>query len=515
VIELAESISKHGVMQAVLLRPGKKKGYELIFGHRRYLASQVAGKEAIPAQVKEVADLDILELQVTENLQRKDVHAMDEAMAFLSLQAAKSLTVQDLADRFAKKPEYITQRLSFNKMIPELQKDFKKNAFTIGHAIQLARLSEQDQKAIKKDRYFGGDFGTVQDLVDYIDRSITRNLKNAPFDLNDKDLNKSAGACSTCPKRSCNNLLLFSDIDPKKNDRCFDKACFQLKADRSFKNTVQNLAETKPNTRFLVASHEDVDKVLMKELKDLGATILHQDKDFERYSYGKFKAKVQGFYLNGYHKGKKEFVYIQGAEKSTAKKSDDLDPAEEIKKIEAREQRAKEIDAEKVHIEILNSLKNHPDLVEPGLMWNDIDRGIMIFLLLDYAGWSAKDQITETLKGFPEANEEKGYQLEYFQKLASLPENDLAFIVRTIAQDKFGTVNFGTYSSIREQHTIHFLMAKYMGVDIDALFAAQKEVADKRMGRVKKRIKDLKEKIEEPAVSETEGKVKKGKSKVK
>lgn len=519
VIELAESITKHGVMQAVLVRPaiGKKKGYELIFGHRRYLGSQVAGKDTIPAQVKEVADMDILELQVTENLQRKDVHPMDEAVAFLSLQAAKSLTVQDLADRFAKKPEYITQRLSFNKLIPELQKDFKKNLLQIGHAIQLARLSEQDQKTIKKDRYFGEDgFGTTKELADYIDRSITMNLKNAPFDLEDKELNKSAGACTTCSKRSCNNLLLFADIDPKKEDRCFDKACFKLKAEKSFKNAVRELAETKPNTRFLVSSYEDPDKNLIKELKDLGATILYQDKDFENYSYGKNKKKVQGFYLNGHYKGKNEYVYIQGTDKSTDKKSNELDPAEEISKIQEREKRAKELDAEKVHIELLKKLADHPQLEKPGFPWQPIDRGIMIFLLMEYASYKSRDEIKKGIKNFPKDPErKKGYQREYFSKLADFSDENLAFIIRNIAQEKFGSINtqFGTYNTVGTDHTIQYLMAQYLGVDIDSLFAGQKVIADKRIARVNKRITDLKAKVKEKPESKSTPKKSSKKSK--
>jgi ParB/RepB/Spo0J family partition protein len=503
VIELAESISKHGVMQAVLLRPGKKKGYELIFGHRRFLASQVAKKDTIPAQVKEVADLDILELQVTENLQRKDVHPMDEALAFLSLQAAKSLSVQDLADRFAKKPEYIAQRLSFNKLIPELQKEFKKNGIQIGHAILLARLSEADQKQLKNDRDYGAEgFGTVRSLAEYIDRTITRNLKNAPFDLDDKTLNKSAGACTTCQKRSCNNILLFPDIDPAKDDRCFDQACFTLKADRAFSQKVMELAQTKPNILFLVKRHSvEPNKEILKELKSLGVGILEEDKHFESYSYGKFKKKVKGFYLNGHNRGEFGFVYIQGADEKNGKKSpDEIDPAEEIKKIQEREKRAKELDGEKVHIQILNQLKEHPQLEEPGLPWQPIDRGIMIFLLLDYAGYSARNKIEENL-GILKSNYNKGYQLEYFQILANISDDDLAFIVRTIAQEKFGTVNFGTYSGIREQHTIQYIMADYLGIDLDSLFAAQKEIADKRISRVKKRIKDLKDTMEKPAAS--------------
>lgn len=120
--ELANSIKKDGVLQPVLLRPDKSKAgsYQLIFGHRRLVASKMAGLTDIPANIREVADADILEIQITENLQRKDVHPMDEAKAFLAFQTKSGCDVAELAAKFAKSERYIAHRLGLNNLIQQV-----------------------------------------------------------------------------------------------------------------------------------------------------------------------------------------------------------------------------------------------------------------------------------------------------------------------------------------------------------------------------------------------------------
>src|SRR5580704_11905615 len=77
--ELAANIRQHGVLQPVLVRPlpgGEDGFYELVAGARRYRASRLAGRETIPANVRELTDTECLELQLIENLQRADVHEL-------------------------------------------------------------------------------------------------------------------------------------------------------------------------------------------------------------------------------------------------------------------------------------------------------------------------------------------------------------------------------------------------------------------------------------------------------
>ena len=83
--ELADNIRQHGVLQPILLRPlpeGEAGTYELVAGTRRYRASKLAKRDSIPATVRELTDAQALELQVIENVQRVDVHPLDEAQGY-------------------------------------------------------------------------------------------------------------------------------------------------------------------------------------------------------------------------------------------------------------------------------------------------------------------------------------------------------------------------------------------------------------------------------------------------
>ena len=86
--ELTDNILLHRVLQPLLVRPlpdGAEGSYELVAGARRFRASKLAGKSSIPATVRELTDTHCLELQLIENLQRADVHELDQARAYAAL----------------------------------------------------------------------------------------------------------------------------------------------------------------------------------------------------------------------------------------------------------------------------------------------------------------------------------------------------------------------------------------------------------------------------------------------
>ncbi len=119
--ELAETIRKSGVYQAILARP-KEERLEIVLGERRYCAS-LLGRErkTIPALVREMSDAEVLEAQLVENLQRRDVHPMEEAEGYkrpLSL-AEPTYTVEQIAAKVGKTPAYITTRLKLTDLCDE------------------------------------------------------------------------------------------------------------------------------------------------------------------------------------------------------------------------------------------------------------------------------------------------------------------------------------------------------------------------------------------------------------
>ena len=94
--DLASSIKEHGVFQPIIAKKSIK-GYEIVAGERRVLASRMAGLDKIPAIVKELNDEQMMEIALLENLQREDLNAMEEAMAYKKLQQELNLTQEELA----------------------------------------------------------------------------------------------------------------------------------------------------------------------------------------------------------------------------------------------------------------------------------------------------------------------------------------------------------------------------------------------------------------------------------
>jgi len=232
--ELADSMKPPiGLLQPITLRKNDT-GYEIAFGECRYRAAKLLKWETIPALIKEIADDELLALQIIENLQREDVNPIDEAVAFKTL--LKTENIEWLVSRIHKTKKYIVDRLKLNELIPEAITQVRAGILPIGHAVAISKLSFADQqKCLTKciDNGFGentdNDYCKVplEELKDFIASDVMTDFAKVNFDPNDATLYEKAGACSNCPKRTCNNNLLFHDIT--KDDKCTDAACFQEK----------------------------------------------------------------------------------------------------------------------------------------------------------------------------------------------------------------------------------------------------------------------------------------------
>lgn len=240
--EMTDSVRKHGVLQPVLVRPvalaqAGEPLYELVAGERRWRASQAAGLEVIPALVRVMNDLEVIELNLIENLQREGLHELDEAAGYQRLlRKADGLqgfaTVADLAERIGRSKSYVQQRLVLLDLCPEGHKAFREGALSFSLALRIARLpSQADQaEATKKIlQGWGGDPMTARDADAYIQRTFMLRLVQAVFKQDDATLVPEAGACTACPKRTGASPDLFNDI--KAGDTCTDGACYERKAD--------------------------------------------------------------------------------------------------------------------------------------------------------------------------------------------------------------------------------------------------------------------------------------------
>jgi ParB family chromosome partitioning protein len=138
---LAESIRENGLVQPVVVRR-KGSRYELIAGERRWRAAQLAGLEKLPAVVKDVPDDKLLELALIENIQREDLNAIEEALAYKSLIEAAGLTQEVLAQRVGRDRSYITNYLRLLKLPEDLQNMVQDGRLSTGHARTLLGASD-------------------------------------------------------------------------------------------------------------------------------------------------------------------------------------------------------------------------------------------------------------------------------------------------------------------------------------------------------------------------------------
>jgi ParB/RepB/Spo0J family partition protein len=144
--ELASSIKAHGVLTPILVRPSKGNGhFEIAAGHRRFRAAKAAGVGEIPAVVKEMSDVELLEILTIENLQREDVHPLEEADGYKALLKA-GFTVERIAERVGRSVKYVYDRMKLLELCPEGRELFFEGKITAGHAILLSRLKPADQK---------------------------------------------------------------------------------------------------------------------------------------------------------------------------------------------------------------------------------------------------------------------------------------------------------------------------------------------------------------------------------
>lgn len=142
--ELALSIKEHGVFQPIIVKKSIK-GYEIIAGERRCRASRIAGKETIPAIIRNFTDEQMMEIALLENLQRENLSAIEEAVAYKSMLEKLNLTQDELAKKVGKSRSHITNILGLLRLPNEVQQMVIKNEISMGHARAISKLESQNE----------------------------------------------------------------------------------------------------------------------------------------------------------------------------------------------------------------------------------------------------------------------------------------------------------------------------------------------------------------------------------
>lgn len=301
--ELIESIKTKGILTPLLVRPNNGR-FEIAAGHRRFRAALRLDLAEIPVLIRDMSDNDFLELITIENLQREDVHPLDEAQGYRTLMEKTGLDVPTIAAKVGKSISYVYQRLKFSDLIPEASKAFSEEKITAGHAILIARLQPDQQKdvlaAIEEDSY-QDQIMSVRDVADYIDRHIHLDLNSASFSKKDPDLVPEAGPCISCPKRTGFQPELFPDI--KKKDVCTDPGCFNRKVEARMARWIQKKSEDSDIPPLKLSGDSDyrAKKIPDDPEKPIPQNFYHEITDKKKGGCGSAR---EGIITEGRNKGK-------------------------------------------------------------------------------------------------------------------------------------------------------------------------------------------------------------------
>jgi len=192
--ELAESIRSQGVLSPLLVRPLTDQSFEIVAGARRYRAAKIAEAPTVPVRIVHLTDAEALEAQLIENLQRENVHPLEEAQGFRALLNLEEprYSIEQIAAKTGKSPAYCVGRLKLTELSPAVVEAFSKDEIGVGHALLLARLQPAQQEealnACFREEWMGADqkpkriLLPVRQLQVWIERNVLLILKDAPFD---------------------------------------------------------------------------------------------------------------------------------------------------------------------------------------------------------------------------------------------------------------------------------------------------------------------------------------------
>lgn len=141
--ELSKSIEKNGVLQPIIVRKSKVKGYEIVAGERRFRASKLAKLETIPGIIRDFDEKIMMQVAILENLQREDLTALEEADAYHMMMEKLSLTQEKVAEELGKSRSYIANHLRLRTLPSQTKSLLQDGELSMGQARTLLALKDK------------------------------------------------------------------------------------------------------------------------------------------------------------------------------------------------------------------------------------------------------------------------------------------------------------------------------------------------------------------------------------
>ena len=550
--ELAASVAIHGIIENLVVRLLPSGRYELVAGERRFRAAKMIGLTDVPAIIRELTDEQVWEIQLAENLQRENPHPLEEADAINDLQI-KYKTLDEVAARLGKSKTFVYSRLKLLTLVLDIRAMFIDEKLTLQQVMEITSLSPESQQELYNEYcsdWRQDDF-EMPDLSDILGQ-FRYDLSDAPFNTKDKSLLPDIGTCTKCPHNTATIRSLFPEMD--KNPVCTNTGCYKRKCNAHVTIGLRAaLLEHQPAALLFYGGASTFLKTLIAGLPEAaalpqynyyGVTILREpelpqqedytveveepaegedssqpDTDGFAVAMDEYNADLEEYRIlsegSGALKGLlitereyKAYVFspelpggrtpaahsVTAAEVQTAIKSGAATPEllrTEISRIETREVRAKQLDAEKVQLRVHETFRARiadPSNCTSLTPADQVAMRLLIFQSLDY---SATDAVRKALvlshgSDLPHSKE------NFYDQLSQLTDAEFSYLVRMALAGKLEANNPCTTTG-------YFLyrVAAESGVDTSTIEQEQSQVATTRRLRQMERIEGLENKIGE------------------
>jgi len=184
--ELADSIREKGIIQPLIVRE-RDGWFELIAGERRWRAAQKAGIHDVPVVVKDAADGAAFEMALIENIQREDLNAIEEAMAYQALMEQFSLSQEEVARRVGKDRSTVTNMLRLLRLPGDIQADIVEDRLSMGHARAILSLEDPTLQRVARDQIVAARL-SVRETERLVNRLKAGGARPQPASAGQKDI---------------------------------------------------------------------------------------------------------------------------------------------------------------------------------------------------------------------------------------------------------------------------------------------------------------------------------------
>ena len=229
--ELASSIRRHGILQPLTVRSAGGGKWELVAGERRLRAAKLAGLEQVPCIRREADDRETALLALVENLQRRDLHYLEEAAAIAAYIRQTGITQEEAAAQLGRSPSALANKLRLLRLSPACRELLVKNGLTERHARCLLRLEDEEERLAAL-RHIADKQLNVAQAEQYIDQRLaqlqstppkrrrTFILKDVRLVLNSRDrglrLVREAGVDARTERQETEDAILLTIRIPKQ-----------------------------------------------------------------------------------------------------------------------------------------------------------------------------------------------------------------------------------------------------------------------------------------------------------